>query len=202
MPTGDCQAVLAELAVESWRFAKEYRRLVLKLDANEQNRFANKLNYFLQRLQSCLAEGGLNLVSLEGQPYEMGIAADVLNLDEYSPGDDLVIDQMIEPVIMGPDGIVKTGKALVRRARTSGPAEDGCHGMGLFGEPRRRRRRRPYLDPRAGRISFPAEPCRVQRGAERSGFTGSSGIGRAAAPRSGRLLRPAGAEASLHPRFM
>lgn len=110
--------MLAELAVESWRFAKEYRRLVLKLDANEQNRFSNKLNYFLQRLQSCLAEGGLNLVSLEGQPYEMGIAADVLNLDEYSPGDDLIIDQMIEPVIMGPDGIVKTGKALVRRART------------------------------------------------------------------------------------
>ena len=117
MPTRDCQAVLAELAVESWRFAKEYRRLVLKLDANEQNRFANKLNYFLQRLQSCLAERGLTLVSLEGQPYEMGIAADVLNLDEYFPGDELIIDQMIEPVIMGPDGIVKTGKAMVRRAR-------------------------------------------------------------------------------------
>jgi hypothetical protein len=119
MPTGDCQAVLAELAVESWRFAKEYRRLILKLDANEQNRFASKLNYFLQRLQSCLAEGGLSLVSLEGQPYEMGIAADVLNLDEFSAGDDLIIEQMIEPVIMGPDGIVKTGKAMVRRARTT-----------------------------------------------------------------------------------
>jgi hypothetical protein len=26
---------------------------------------------------------------------------------------------MIEPVIMGPDGIVKTGKAMVRRARTT-----------------------------------------------------------------------------------
>jgi hypothetical protein len=119
MSTGNCQAVLAELAVESWRFAKEYRRLVLKVDANEQGRFANKLNYFLQRLQSCLAEGGLSLVSLEGQPYEMGIAADVLNLDEFAVGDDLIIEQMIEPVIMGPDGIVKTGKAMVRRARTT-----------------------------------------------------------------------------------
>jgi len=117
MSTRDCPVVLAELAVESWRFAKEYRRLVLKLDANEQNRFSNKLNYFLQRLHFCLAEGGLTLVSLEGQPYEMGIAADVLNLDDYSPGDDLIIDQMIEPVIMGPDGIIRTGKAMVRRAR-------------------------------------------------------------------------------------
>ena len=116
MPTEDPSAVLAELAVESWRFAKEYRRLVLKLDANEQNRFAHKLNYFVQRLQSCLADGGLTLVSLEGQPYEMGIAADVLNLDDYSAGEELIIDQMIEPVIMGPDGIVRTGKAMVRRA--------------------------------------------------------------------------------------
>lgn len=116
MVTGDPSTVLAELAVESWRFAKDYRRLVLKLDANEQNRFANKLNYFIQRLQACLAEGGLTLVSLEGQPYEMGIAADVLNLDDYSSDEDLIIDQMIEPVIMGPDGIVRTGKAMVRRA--------------------------------------------------------------------------------------
>ena len=118
MPTEDHRAVLADLAVESWRFAKEYRRLVLKLDANEQNRFANKLNFFLQRLQSCLAEGGLSLVSLEGQPYQIGVAAHILNLDEFSPDDELIIDQMIEPVIMGPDGIVKTGKAMVRRARS------------------------------------------------------------------------------------
>lgn len=118
MLTEDCRAVLAELAVESWRFAKDYRRLVLKLDANEQNRFANKLNYFLQRLETCLADGGLTLVNLEGQPYEIGIAAHVLNLDEYSPGENLVIDQMIEPVIMGPNGVVKTGKAMVRRARS------------------------------------------------------------------------------------
>lgn len=119
MPTGNCQTALAELAVESWRFAKEYRRLVLKLDANEHSRFTNKLQYFVQRLQSCLSEGGLTLVSLEGQPYEIGIAADILNLDEYSAEDRLVIDQMIEPIIMGPNGIVKTGKAMVRSARSS-----------------------------------------------------------------------------------
>jgi hypothetical protein len=118
MPTKDCQAALAELAVESWRFAKDYRRLVSRLDANEQNRFVSRLNYFLQRLKACLAEGGLSLVSLEGQPYEVGIAADVLNLGEYSVADDLIIDQTIEPVIMGPDGIIKTGKVMVtRRAR-------------------------------------------------------------------------------------
>jgi predicted anti-sigma-YlaC factor YlaD len=117
MPRDDCQTALADLAGESWRFAQEYRRLLPKLDANEQNRYTHKLNYFVQRLQSCLEEVQLSLVTLEGQPYEMGIAADILNLDEYPPGEDLVIDQMIEPVIMGPNGIVKPGKAMVKRAR-------------------------------------------------------------------------------------
>jgi len=113
MPTGACQAALAELGVESWRLAREYRRLVSRLDASEQNRFANKLNYFVRRLDACLAEAGLTLVNLEGQPYAIGIAAAVLNLDEYSPADDLVVEQMIEPVIMGPGGIVRAGKAMV-----------------------------------------------------------------------------------------
>src|SRR5947209_17457561 len=94
------QTPIAELAVESWRFAKEYHRLISKLDANEQNRFANKLNYFVQRLQSCLAADGLELVSLEGQAYDVGIAATVLNLEEYSPEDSLVLDQLLEPIIM------------------------------------------------------------------------------------------------------
>jgi hypothetical protein len=114
----DCQTEMAELAVESWRFAEEYRRLIFKLDANEQSRFESKLRYFKERVLSCLAGGGLSLVTLEGNRYEMGIAADVLNLGDYSSNDDLIIDQMIEPVIMGPNGIVRTGKAMVRRART------------------------------------------------------------------------------------
>ncbi len=113
MTTEDCAVSLGALAAESWRFAKDYGRLISRVDACEQNRFANKLNYFLGRLQSCLAESGLTLVSLEGKPYEMGIAADVLNLDEYSSNDHLIVEQMIEPVILGPDGIIRMGKAMV-----------------------------------------------------------------------------------------
>jgi hypothetical protein len=116
MTTGDFQTVLADLAVESWRFANEYRRLVSRMDANEQTRFIGKLNYFARRVESCLAQADLKLVDLKGQSYDMGMAADVLNLDEYSPGDELVIEQMLEPPIIGPSGIVRTGKALVKRA--------------------------------------------------------------------------------------
>lgn len=109
------QTALAELAVESWRFANDYRRLVARLDANEQNRFANKLLYFVQRVQSCLDQAELRLVNLEGHSFDIGIAAEVINLDEFSEDDSLVVDQMLEPLIMGPNGIVKTAKVMLRR---------------------------------------------------------------------------------------
>jgi len=38
----------------------------------------------------------LTLVSLEGQPYAMGIAADVLNLDDYSAGEERVGTHVVE----------------------------------------------------------------------------------------------------------
>jgi hypothetical protein len=110
------QMALAELAVESWRFARDYRRIVAKLDANEQARFANKLRYYEQRLHACLEAGGLKLISLEGQPFEIGMAAQALNLDEFSPAERLIVAQMLEPVIMGTGGIIRMGKLMVRKA--------------------------------------------------------------------------------------
>jgi hypothetical protein len=46
----------------------------------------------------------------------MGIAASVLNLDEYSDEDELIVEQMIEPVIVGPQGVVRIGKAVAKKA--------------------------------------------------------------------------------------
>src|SRR5436190_15775214 len=94
------ETVLAELAVESWRFAKDYAKVVSKLDANEQGRFANKLHYYVQRLTTSLEQVGMKVVNLENQPFDMGMAADVLNLDEFAKGETLFVDQMLEPVIM------------------------------------------------------------------------------------------------------
>jgi hypothetical protein len=111
------EAVLAELVVDSWRFAKDYWKIVLKLDANEQPRFANKLNYYLQRLQFSLEQVGMKIVDLENQQFEVGMAADVLNGDEFSKDDVLVVDQVLEPVIIGSNGIVmRAGKIMVRKA--------------------------------------------------------------------------------------
>ena len=106
---------LIEIAIESWRFSRLFARIVGKLDAGEANRYSNQLRYFQKKIEESLDAAGLKLVSVEGQPFDPGVAATVLNIGDFGPEDTLLIDQMVEPIIMGPKGLMKEGKVLLRK---------------------------------------------------------------------------------------
>ena len=57
---------LVEIAVESWRFAKLFLRLLSKMDAGEGTRFLNQYRYYLKHLEENLDQAGLRLVNVEG----------------------------------------------------------------------------------------------------------------------------------------
>jgi hypothetical protein len=107
---------LIDIAVESWRFAKLFCRLLGKMDAGEGARFINQYRYYLKRLEENLEQAGLRLVNVEGHPYDPGIAATPLNIGDFGPDDHLLVDQMIEPILMGRDGLVRTGTVMLRKA--------------------------------------------------------------------------------------
>lgn len=107
---------LIDLAVESWRFCRLFGRALEKLDAGMANRYVNQLRYFRNRLEEALEQAGFRLIDLEGQPYDPGIAASPVNLEEFGADEELVVDQMIEPIIMGVDGLRKQGTTVLRRA--------------------------------------------------------------------------------------
>lgn len=113
---GQASEGLLILASESWRFARLFSRVLEKLDAGEGQRYENQLRYFLKRVDESLQAANLRLVNLEGQAYDPGIAATALNIADFEPEDRLVIEQMIEPIVMGPDGIVKAGTVLLKKA--------------------------------------------------------------------------------------
>ena len=52
---------------------------------------------------------------MEGTIYDPGMAITPFNVDEFSPNDKLYVDQMIEPIIMGKEGLVKTGTVILKR---------------------------------------------------------------------------------------
>ena len=123
MPNSDQNAIALEsiraavvnMAIESWRFAKVFDRLLLKLDAGEQNRYQSQFRWFIKKVEDALAQAELRIVNVEGHPFDPGMAATPLNIEEFNPDDSLMVDQMIEPIIMGERGLVKTGIVTLRK---------------------------------------------------------------------------------------
>lgn len=89
--------------------------MLSKLDAGEAPRYANQARYFLKKVEEGLQGLGLRIVSLEGQPYDPGMAVSPLNIGDFNRDDVLVVNQMVEPVVMGPDGLVRGGTVLLAK---------------------------------------------------------------------------------------
>ena len=106
---------LIDISVESWRFSRLFARLISKLDAGEGARYTSQYRYYLKRLEESLEGAGLTLVNVEGQRYDPGVAATALNIGDFGPDDVLAVEQMIEPIIMGSEGLVRRGTVMLRK---------------------------------------------------------------------------------------
>lgn len=107
--------VVINMAVESWRFGRTYDRLLAKLDAGEQIRYVSQFRWFMKRVEEALEQAELRIVNVEGHPFDPGMAATPLNIEEFDANDALMVDQMIEPIIMSTEGIIKTGTVTLRK---------------------------------------------------------------------------------------
>lgn len=106
---------LIDMAVESWRITRLFTRIINKLDAGESGRYINQLRYFQKKLEENLDAANLRIVNVEGQPFDPGIAASALNLGDFAPDDSLLIEQMVEPIIMSPEGLKRQGIVILRK---------------------------------------------------------------------------------------
>ncbi len=103
------------LAIESWHFAKNYERAITRLNTNRTQRYTRQLEQFIQKAEESLKEVGLRIVNVEGTPYDPGMAATPLNIEDFGPEDQLVVDKMLEPIIMEGTVLAKTGTVTLRR---------------------------------------------------------------------------------------
>ncbi|HUZ94678.1 MAG TPA: hypothetical protein VMU57_07165 [Edaphobacter sp.] len=115
--TEQIERSLIEITVESWKFSRIFARVVNKLDAGEAGRYVNQLRYFQKKIEQNLDAAGLKLVNVEGHMFDPGMAASPLNIGDFGPDDALLVDQMVEPIIMGPDGLKKQGTVMLRKVQ-------------------------------------------------------------------------------------
>ena len=114
----DLKKSLLDIAIESWRFGRLFDRLLTKIDAGEQGRYQGQYRWFQKKLEDSLTVAGMRVVNVEGHPFDPGMAATPLNIEEFESQDKLVVDQMLEPIIMGPDGLVRTGTVTLRKVES------------------------------------------------------------------------------------
>lgn len=108
---------LINIAVDSWRFSRLFSRLLYKLDAGETHRYTNQYRFYIKQLEENLEAAGLKLVNVEGQPFDPGMAATPINIEDFGPDETLLVDQMVEPIILSPEGVVRTGSVMLRKAQ-------------------------------------------------------------------------------------
>ncbi|MFM6996404.1 MAG: hypothetical protein ACKOXL_04880 [Limnohabitans sp.] len=106
---------LIEMAVESWRFIRLFDRVVSKLDAGESSRYVNQLRYFQKKVEESLDAAGLKIVNIEGHPFDPGMAASAINIGDFGPDDVLIVEQMVEPILMGPEGLRRQGTVTLKK---------------------------------------------------------------------------------------
>lgn len=107
-----------DIAVESWRFSRTFLRLVGsdKLDAGVGRRYVSQIEWYVKKLNEALSSAGLSIVDVTSQVFEPGqVAATPLNIDDFSDDDVLVVDQMIEPIIVDANGLVRTGTVMLKK---------------------------------------------------------------------------------------
>ena len=111
----DLQRSLIDIAVEGWRFAKVFGRVLDKMDAGEGARYINQHRYYVKRLEESLEQVGLRFVNVEGSTYDPGMAATAINIADFGPADRLLVDQVVEPIIMGPEDLIRVGTIMLRK---------------------------------------------------------------------------------------
>lgn len=111
------EEALIEIAVQSWKASRLAARVVSKLDIALQSRYLNQFRFFNRKVDESLKAAGYNFVGLEGESYETGMAVSVINMDEFKDSDDLVIDQVVEPLIMKQGKICRTGTVTLRKSK-------------------------------------------------------------------------------------
>ena len=110
-------AAFAQFVSESHRLRKAFGRLVEKTDTSGVQRYKRQIEWYDKKAKEITESAGLEVVDLEGQEFDEGMALTPLNLDDFDKDEALYIEHMIEPTIVFNEKIIKTGTAMLGRSK-------------------------------------------------------------------------------------
>lgn len=106
---------LIGIASELFRFRTVFGRVLSRLPAEEHEKYLSQYQWFAKRVVKALETAGLRVIDLQEKEYDPGMAVTPMNLDDFDPEDSLYIAQMMEPIIMEQDKVIKNGTVILGR---------------------------------------------------------------------------------------
>lgn len=111
---------LAHLAVEYWKLLKAFERTIGRLPQEHVAKTTAQLRFSARKLDSLLKDGGLNLVTFDGQKFEPNIPATALNVDDFTDGEILTIETTVEPAVVENMNVLLLGKVVLNKIEDGG----------------------------------------------------------------------------------
>jgi hypothetical protein len=111
-------SALVDLAIEAWRL----ERWLSELDSRQSTAAGR---FVARRVTDFVAGCGLETVDMTGQPYEPGLAVELLGhvQDITLPPGTVLVDEMVAPLCLWHGKVVRMGQVVTRSA--SSPASSG-----------------------------------------------------------------------------
>lgn len=107
---------LAEVATLAWKLAEALGGELEQALPERAQAGQAMLRFATRRLDTLLAQSGLNLVTFDGQDWGAQIPANPINADEVEGCEDVAVDQTVEPTILRGTQVVLPGRILLRKA--------------------------------------------------------------------------------------
>ena len=118
------RSALVEIAAENWRFENALEKALTGMDVMEAERFGRQYSYFASRVARAMSLAGLSCLDLRGQIYDVGMAVQGMNLEEFDEDETLVISRMVEPVILWNGSVIREGMVTLEKAIPTSEAEE------------------------------------------------------------------------------
>ncbi len=116
----ELERAFVDLVIESWRFSKAFKDVLTRLNEEEYMRYNGRYKWFRKKLDEIAASDGIRIEEIDsGTEYDTGMSVNPINIEDFNADESLQVEQMLDPVIMKNDSLLKTGTVILRKADKS-----------------------------------------------------------------------------------
>ena len=109
------EEINVKFILELHRFEKTVAGLLSVLPLEYQKKYRGQISWFIQQSDQFMAANKVSIIYPDlGSAYDVGSALNPVNLPEFDKDAELVIDQVLDPIIMHDGKVIQQGTVILK----------------------------------------------------------------------------------------